>query len=133
MNVIRVFLYIAAILLLLQGFAIFLPFSAVNSILAIFGEEAFPDTSLIKYGLRLTLLIFFWIGIVALLALANPEKYRAILVVFGWGFLTGGAVCLVSGLIYGMSPIYYLGDFIFAVIVGILFLIYKPQVRTFNR
>lgn len=127
MKVIKAFLYIAAILLLLQGLAIFLPFSVVNSVLEVFGEEAFPNTSLAKYGLRITLLIYFWTGIVALMAIANPERYRAILVVFGWGFLSGGIVCLVSGMLYGMFPLYYLGDFIFAIIAGILFLIFRPQ------
>ncbi len=133
MKVIKVVLYVAGVLLILQGLAIFLPVGAINFILSMFGDETFPDTSLAKYGLRIILLAFFWIGIVALIAVAYPGRYRSILVILGWGFLTGGVTCLISGIVYGVAPLYYLGDFIFSVIAGILFLVYKTQAQESNQ
>lgn len=127
MKAIKVILYIVGVLLLLQALAIFLPLATINSILGIFGQVSFPDNALAQYGMKVILLTYFWIGLGVLMVVANAEKYRPIIVIMGWGFLTGGILCLIVGMIYEMPPLYYIGDFLFAIIVGILFLVYKPK------
>ncbi len=129
MRSLKIFLWIAAIGCLLSGFGTFLPVSMLESFAKVLGFQAFPDSPLFEYVVRVMSAMAVAMGAFFVILALHPMKYGAMVPFSGLAAVFLGVVCGITGLAVGMSPPWFLGDFLSCLIVGILILASWKQVK----
>jgi hypothetical protein len=129
MRLLKIFLWIAAIGCLLSGFGIFLPVSMLESFVKVLGFQAFPDSPLFVYMVRVSSAMAVAMGAFFVILALHPMKYPAMVPFSGLAAVFLGVVCGITGLAVGMSPPWFLGDFLSCLIVGVLILASWKQVK----
>ena len=129
MRSLKIFLWIAAIGCLLSGFGIFLPVSMLESFAKVLGFQAFPDSPLFEYMVRVSSAMAVAMGAFFVILALHPMKYPAMVPFSGLASVFLGVVCGITGLAVGMSPPWFLGDFLSCLIVGILIFASWKQVK----
>ncbi len=126
MKAIRVILYVVSALFVLSAVFVILPWSAMNAFMGWFGPFAYPDDPFVIYTVKISLVMFAWVGILMAAAVSQAARYQLFLLIFGATFLSaaGFAVGLVQ--FYGLPWIFYL-DGISSAVVGALFLVCRSQ------
>ena len=127
MRALKICLWIAGILCLLSVFGMFLPISAWESIAKYFGIESLhlPDSPLVEYAVRLMSATYVVVGVYLVILALNPVKYGVIVPFTGIAAVFLGAVCAITGLAVGMPVLWFLGDSIPCVVLGILIIIFS--------
>ena len=128
-------LWIAGIACLLSVFGMFLPISACESIAKYFGIESLhlPDSPLVEYALRLMSATYVAIGVYLVILALNPMKYGVMIPFTGLAAVFLGAVCAITGLVVGMSVLWFLGDSVSCAILGVLILVFWQQAKQSSR
>ncbi len=126
MTAIRNILYAFAGMFLLSVVFVVLPWSVLNGFMAWFGVEPYPDVPLVQYSVKAMMAMLFWIGALMLVVIRQPERYRSVLLVFGWMFLSFAVVALGLGITYD-APKFFYADAFFSAVAGGLFLVFRRQ------
>jgi hypothetical protein len=131
MRTLKIFLWISAIGCLLSGFGIFLPISTWEAIAKLFGVESLglPDSPLFEYAVRVSSAMAVAMGAFFVILALHPMKYPAMVPFSGLAAVFLGVVCGITGLTVGMSPLWFLGDSLSCLIVGVLILVSWQQVK----
>lgn len=129
MRGLKICLWVAAVLCLLSAFGVFLPISTWESIAGAFGVDVLPDSAVFSYMVRVTLATYVGVGLFfAILALA-PMKYGVLVPFTGWATALLGVICAITGLVVGMPVLWFLGDSIPCVVLGVLILVFWQRAK----
>ena len=129
MRTLKFILWIAGILCLLSGFGTFLPVSMLESFAKVFGVQAFPDSPLFEYVVRVSSAMAVAMGAFFVILALHPMKYPVLVPFSGLASVFLGVVCGITGLAVGMSPPWFLGDSLSCLIMGVLILASWKQVK----
>ena len=129
MRTLKIFLWIAGIGCLLSGLGTFLPISMLESFAKVFGVQPFPDSLLFVYVLRIVAAMAVATGVYLIILALDPMKYGPLIPFTGLASVFLGLVCGITGLSVGMSPLWFLGDSLSCLIVGVLILASWKQIN----
>ena len=130
MRALKICLWIAGVLCLLSVFGMFLPISVWQSIAKVFGVQlVLPDSPLVEYAVRLISATYVAVGVYLVILALNPMKYGIMVPFTGLAAVFLGVVCGITGLVVGMPVLWFLGDSIPCVILGILILVFWQQAK----
>ena len=135
MRALKICLWIAGILCLLSGFGMFLPISALESIAKLFGIESLhiPDSPLVEYAVRVMSAMAVAMGVYLIILALNPMKYGIMVPFTGLASVFLGVVCGITGLVVGMYPLWFLGDSLSCLVLGVLILVFWRQAKQASR
>ncbi len=130
MRGLKICLWIAAVGCLLSVIGLFLPLSAWESVAGWFGIQlTLPDSPLFEYAARLLFVTYTAVGVFfAILALA-PMKYGVMVPFSGLSAIIVGAICAITGLIVRMPILWFLGDSVSCLVIGILILVFWQKAK----
>lgn len=130
MRALKICLWIAGILCLSSVVGMFLPISAWESIVKIFGAElVLPNSPLFEYAVRFMFATYVGVGVYFVILAQNPLKYTVLIPFTGWAAIALGVVCGVTGLAVGMPLWWFLGDSLSCAVPGILILVFWQQAK----
>ncbi|HUW18716.1 MAG TPA: hypothetical protein VMW16_05395 [Sedimentisphaerales bacterium] len=129
MRALKICLWAAGVLCLLSVFGMFLPLSAFESIAKFFGVQSLPDSPLVLYAVRVMSATYVGVGAFFVILALNPTKYGVLVPFSGLSAVFLGVVCLVVGLAAGMPPVWFLGDGVPCVALGVLILVFWRQAK----
>ena len=129
MRGLKICLWVTGILCLLSVVGLFLPISAFESIAGFFGIETLPDSPLVMYGIRTMSATFAGIGVFFIILALNPVKYGVIVPFSGLTSVFIGVVCFITGLAVGMPAIWFLGDTLSCLVLGVLILAFWQRAK----
>ena len=129
MRALRVVLCVTGILCLLSVVGIFLPVSAFESIAKFFGVESIPDSPVVKYAVRAICATYVGVGIFFIILALDPAKYGVMVPFSGLCSIFVGAVCAITGIAVRMPALWYLGDSVPCLVLGVLILVFWRQAR----
>jgi hypothetical protein len=129
MRALKVCLWIAGVLCLLSVAGLFLPLSACESIAGLFGIDTLPGSPLIMYAIRTVSATFVGIGAFFIILAMNPMKYGVMVPFSGLVAVFIAVVCLITGLAVGMPPLWFLGDSLSCLVLGVLIIVFWRQAK----
>jgi len=129
MRALKICLWIAGILCLSSIVGVFLPMSMCESMVEYFGIESLPDSPLFFYMARVTSAMAVWIGVFFIILALSPMKYGVMVPFTGLASVFLGAVCAITGLVVGMPALWFLGDSLSCVVLGVLIFVFWRKAR----
>ena len=123
MRALKICLWIAGVGCLLGVFGMFLPVSAWESIAGFFGVESPPGSPLAMYVVRVMSATYVGVGVFFVILALNPAKYGVMVPFSGLAALFLGLVCGITGLAVGMPALWFLGDSLSCVVLGVLIVV----------
>ena len=131
MRALKICLWIAGILCLLSIGGMFLPVSAWESFLRFFGHKSFdlPDSPLFEYAVRVGSAMAVATGVYLIILALHPMKYPVLIPFTGLAAIFLGVVCGITGLMVGMPVLWFLGDSLGCLVLGILILVFWQKVK----
>jgi hypothetical protein len=126
MKAIRTILYVVSALFVLSAVFVFLPWSAMNAFMGWFGPFAYPNDPFVVYTVKISLVMFAWVGILMAAAVFQAAKYQLFLLIFGATFLSAAGIAVGLVQFYAVPWILYF-DGISSAVVGALFLVCRSQ------
>jgi len=129
MRALKTCLWIAGILCLLSVVGMFLPISALESIAKFFGIESLPDSPLVLYAARLMSATYAGVGVFFLIIALRPMDYGIMVPFSGLAAVVLGVVCAITGLAVGMPVLWFLGDSVPCMVLGVLILVFWRKAR----
>ena len=136
MRALKICLWIAGILCLLCVFGMFLPISAWESVVKFFGAESLhqaivqiPDSPLVEYAVRVGSATYVAVGVYLIILALHPMKYPVLIPFTGLAAVFLGVVCGITGLVTTMPPLWFLGDSLSCLVLGILILLFWQKVK----
>ncbi len=132
MRALKICLWIAGILCLSSIVGVFLPMSMCKSMVEYFGIESLPDSPLFFYMARVTSAMAVWIGVFFIILALRPMKYGVMVPFTGLASVFLGAVCAITGLAVGMPILWFLGDSLSCVVLGVLIVVFWRKAKTNN-
>ena len=129
MRALKVCLWIAGILCLLSVFGMFLPIRVVESLAKAFGVQTLPDSPLFFYMARVTSAMAVWIGVFFIILALRPLDYGIMVPFSGLAAVVLGVVCAITGLVVGMPVLWFLGDSLSCVVLGVLIFVFWRKAR----
>ena len=132
MRALKICLWIAGILCLLSISGMFLPVSAWESFLRFFGHEsfAFPDSPLVEYAIRVGSATYVAVGVYLIILALHPMKYPVLIPFTALASIFLGVVCGITGLAAAMNPLWFLGDSLSCLVLGILILVFWQKAKS---
>ena len=131
MRALKICLWIAGVGCLLSIFGMFLPLSAWESIAKFFGTDSLglPDSPLVEYMVRLGSATYVATGVYLIILALHPMKYPVLIPFTGLAAVFLGVVCGITGLVTTMPPLWFLGDSLSCLVLGILILLFWQKVK----
>ncbi|MFC1614107.1 hypothetical protein ACFL5K_02300 [Gemmatimonadota bacterium] len=129
MKSLKIVLWICALGCLTAVPLVILPWGIIENIMLCFGLEPIPDTPAAMYFVRVACGVFGLVGIFFIILARNPLDYGPMLNLCAYGLIVFGLLSLIIGLSLKMSPIVFLGDVIFGIILGILIAILSSKAQ----
>jgi hypothetical protein len=129
MRALKICLWVAGILCLLSVFGMFLPLSAFESIAKFFGVESLPDSPVVEYAVRAVSATYVGVGIFFVILALNPVKYGVMVPFSGLCAIFIGVVCAITGVSVRMPALWYLGDSVPCVVLGVLILVFWRRAK----
>jgi len=129
MRGLKICLWIAGIGCLLSVVGLFLPVRLVESLAKVFGGPAFPDSPLCLYALRVVSATYVGVGVFFVILALNPTKYEVLVPFSGLAAIFLGVVCAITGLVVGMPVLWFLGDSLSCVVLGVLIVLFWRQAK----
>ncbi|MFB0524105.1 MAG: hypothetical protein ACETVZ_01090 [Phycisphaerae bacterium] len=129
MRALKICLWIAGVLCLLSVFGMFLPISVFESIAKFFGIESLPDSPLILYAVRVMSATYVGVGVYFIILALHPMKYGVLVPFTGLVAVALGVVCAITGAAVGMPVLWFLGDSLSCVVLGVLILVFWRQTK----
>ena len=129
MRALKIVLWVTGILCLLSVVGMFLPVSAFEPIAKFFGVESLPDSPVVEYAIRAMSATYAGVGIFFIILALNPAKYGVMVPFSGLCSIFIGAVCAITGIVVRMPVLWYLGDSLPCLVLGVLILVFWRQAR----
>ncbi|MCJ7777777.1 MAG: hypothetical protein MUP16_05635 [Sedimentisphaerales bacterium] len=129
MRGLKICLWIAGILCLSSIVGVFLPMSMCESIVEYFGIESLPDSPLLFYMARVTSAMAVWIGVFFIILALRPMDYGVMVPFSGLCSVALGVVCAITGFIEKMPLLWFLGDSLSCLVLGILILVFWQKAK----
>jgi hypothetical protein len=129
MRTLKICLWIAGVVCLLSVSGMFLPFSTFESIAGAFGVESLPDSPLFLYMIRVMSASYVGVGVFFVILALHPLKYGVMVPFSGLAAVFVGIVCWVMGLVVRMPVLWFLGDSLSCLVLGILILIFWQKAK----
>jgi hypothetical protein len=107
----------------------FFPVSAFESIAKFFGAESLPDSPVVEYAIRAMSATYVGVGIFFVILALNPAKYGVMVPFSGLCSIFIGAVCAITGIAVRMPALWYLGDSVPCLVLGVLILVLWRRAR----
>jgi len=129
MRALKICLWIAGFACLLSVFGMFLPVSAIESITKFFGIESLPDSPQFMYAVRLMSGTYAAVGVFFIILALDPLKYGVMVPFSGLGAVFVGVVCAIAGLLSEMPLLWFMGDSLSCLVLGVLILVFWQQAK----
>ncbi|MBA7662237.1 hypothetical protein ES703_70264 [subsurface metagenome] len=129
MRALKICLWIAGVGCLLSVFGMFLPVRVVESLARAFGGEAFPDSPLCLYALRVVSATYVGVGVFFIILALHPMNFGVLVPFSGLAAVFLGVVCGITGLAVGMPLLWFLGDSVSCTVLGILIFVFWRQAK----
>ena len=129
MRALKICLWVTGILCLLSVFGMFLPITMWASIAKAFGVELLPDSAVFSYMVRVMLATYVGVGLFFVILALAPMKYGVLVPFTGWATVLLGLICAITGLAVGMPVLWFLGDSIPCVVLGLLILVFWQRAK----
>jgi len=129
MRALKICLWIAGIGCLTSVVGMFLPVRLVESLAKVFGGPAFPDSPLCLYALRVVSATYVGVGVFFVILALRPMKYGVLVPFSGLAAIFLGVVCGITGLVVGMPVLWFLGDSLSCVVLGVLIFVFWRKAR----
>ena len=129
MRALKICLWVTGILCLLAVVALFIPLSTYEFLANFLGVETLPDSPLLGYAIRTIAATFMGIGVFFVILALDPMKYGVLVPYSGMAAVFIGVVCLVSGPIARIPTLWYLGDALSCLVLGVLILVFWRRAR----
>lgn len=133
MRGLKICLWIAGILCLLSVAGLFLPIKTWGSMAKYFGIESLPDSPLFLYMARLMSATFAGIGVFFIILALRPTDYGVMVPFSGLAAVVLGVVCAITGFAVGMPNLWFLGDSLSCLVLGILILLFWQRAKQTSR
>jgi len=129
MRGVKICLWIAGIGCLLSVFGMFLPASGWKSFAEGFGLETLPDSPHIMYAIRLLSAMSIAVGVYLIILALNPIKYGVMVPFTGVAAVFLGVVCWIAGPAAKMPVLWYLGDAVSCIVIGVLIIVFWHKIK----
>jgi hypothetical protein len=129
MRALKICLWIAGVGCLTSVVGMFLPISAWESIAKAFGGPAFPDSPLCLYALRVVSATYVGVGVFFVILALHPMKYGVLVPFSGLAAIFLGVVCGITGLAVAMPVLWFLGDSLSCVVLGVLIFVFWQKAK----
>ncbi len=131
MRGLKICLWIAGVGCLLSVLGMFLPISAWESIAKYFGIESLhlPDSPLVEYAVRLMSATYVAVGVYFVILAMEPMKYGIMVPFSGLAAIVLGVICAITGLVVRMPVLWFMGDSLSCLILGVLIVVFWRQVK----
>ncbi len=129
MRALKICLWIAGVSCLLSVFGMFLPVRLLESVAGVFGGEAFPDSPMFLYVLRVVSATYVAVGVFYVILAMHPVNYGVLVPFSGLAAVFVGVVCAITGLAVGMPLLWFLGDSASCTVLGVLILVFWRLAR----
>jgi len=129
MRALKICLWIAGLACLSSVIGMFLPISAWQSLARVFGIESVPDSPLFVYAARLMSATYAAVGVFFIILALNPIRYGVMVPFAGLASVFLGVVCAVTGFVVEMPTLWFLGDSLSCVVLGVLILVFWQQAK----
>lgn len=130
MRGLRICLWISGVFCLLSILGVILPVSAFEAIVRPLGDIAIPTGPVFLYLLRVVCATFALIGIYFIMLAMDPMRYGVLVPFSGLAGVLIGVICLVAGASTGMPMLWYMGDGLPCVILGVLIYLFWQKARS---
>jgi len=124
MRALKICLWITGIGWLLSVFGMFLPISTLGSIAKAFGGEAIPDLPQCTYAIRVVSATCVGVGIFFVILALKPMDYGVMVPFSGLSTAILGVICLITGIAVGMPVLWFLGDALSCIVLGLLIFVF---------
>jgi hypothetical protein len=125
----KICLWVAGILCLSSIVGVFLPMSMCESMVEYFGIESLPDSPLFFYMARVTSAMAAWIGVFFIILALRPMDYGIMVPFSGLAAVVLGVVCAITGFTVKMPNLWFLGDSLSCLVLGILILVFWQRAK----
>ena len=112
-----------------SAIGIFLPASVWDGFVKFFDIGPLPDSPLFFYVARLTAATYALVGVFLIILALDPAQYRIMIPFTGIAAIVLGIVCAITGFAEKMPNLWFLGDALSAVVLGVLILIFRQQAK----
>ena len=129
MKRLKIMLWLCGIGFLISFIFMVLPWGLIENLYSIFGEEPIPYSPTSGYLFRVSCGMVGIIGVYFIILARDPLKYRPLLFFSAYGLIAGGLICFIAGLVIGISPLFYIGDGLFGVILGIILAVLTSKIQ----
>ena len=131
MRALKISLWVAGVLCLLSIFGMFLSISTLESIAKYFGIESpnLPDLPLVQYAVRVMSATYVAVGVYLVILALNPVKYGIMVPFTGLASVFLGVACAITGLIVGIPILWFLGDSLSCLVLGVLILVFWQRAK----
>lgn len=127
MRALKSCLWIAGVLCLLSVFGMFLPIRLLERLAKAFGDQAFPDSPVFLYMVRVVSATYVAVGVFYVILALRPMNFGPLVPFSGLAAAFVGVVCGIAGLAVGMPLLWFLGDFVCCTVLGILIIVFWRQ------
>ena len=124
MSGLKICLWLAAIACILSLVGVFLPMTTLQSLAEAFGAEQLPDSPLCVYMVRTVSTTYVLIGVFFVILALNPAKYGVLVPFAGIASVLLGVACLITGLVVAMPVLWFLGDSLSCLVLGVLIVVF---------
>ena len=90
-------------------------------------DQLWPASPVFDYGLRVSMVVYLWIGVILLVAATDPEKHRVQIDIAIGGLLLLAIVTIVAGIANGIPTVWFLSDAIPSLIGAVLLTVFRPR------
>ncbi len=132
MRGLKICLWIAAIGCLLSVIGMILPFSTWESIAKFFGMELLPTSPPVLYVLRVMSATYAVVGVFFIILALQPMDYGIMVPFSGLGAFVIGNVCMITGFVEKMPNLWFLGDGLSCMVIGLLILMFWQKAQKAN-
>ena len=132
MRGLKICLWIAGGGCLLSVFGVFLPVSAWESMAKLFGVESLSDSPVFEYAARAMSAMCVAAGVFLIILACRPMDYGVMVPFAGISAILLGLVCAITGMVVSMPVLWFLGDSIPCVVLGILIVFFWRQAKINN-
>ncbi len=130
MRALKTCLWIVGVCCCLSVFGLLLPLSVLETFAKVFGNEAFPDSPVFVYAVRIMSATYVAVGVFFIILAQHPMKYGVLVPFSGAAAVFIGVACGICGFVARMPLLWFLGDFLFCTAFGILILVFWRRTLT---
>ena len=110
-------------------FGVILPWDNAETLLQGLGAHPVESDPMLNYWLRMAAGAFTLVGCVFFAMAWKPQRYAAVLPLFGWLMLLEGVILLISGLSLKLQPFPFTADTTFCLLAGAAILWLKDAAK----